>query len=63
MAAEGDIPHGWELRQSESSGKAYYYNVYTKMSQWEKPIQPAPGQVRWERLRELQPPASPLQTN
>ena len=40
-----DLPAGWEVRQSRSSGKDYYYNVYTDVSVWEKPVAPPPGQV------------------
>ena len=44
--AAGDVPTGWELRESRSSSKAYYYNTFTGGTQWEKPIAPGPGQVR-----------------
>ena len=48
MAA--DLPQGWETRTS-SSGKGYYFNIYTKASQWESPVRPVPGKVN-ERERE-----------
>ena len=41
-----DLPHGWERRQSRSSGKEYYYNLYTDASMWEKPETPPPGKVK-----------------
>ena len=41
-----DLPAGWEKRQSRSSGKEYYYNIYTDASVWERPAAPPPGQVR-----------------
>ena len=40
-----DLPAGWERRQSRSSGKEYYYNIYTDASVWETPIEPPAGQV------------------
>ena len=40
-----DLPAGWEVRRSRSSGKDYYYNIYTDVSVWEKPVAPPPGQV------------------
>nr|QZL12173.1 dodo [Limnoporus dissortis] len=39
--ADEDLPSGWEKRLSRSTGQAYYLNVYTKESQWEKPEKPA----------------------
>ena len=39
-----DLP-GWEQRRSRSSGKDYYYNIYTGASVWEKPAAPHPEQV------------------
>lgn len=41
-----DLPAGWEQRTSRSSGKEYFYNVYTDASVWEKPVAPPPGKVR-----------------
>nr|QZL12175.1 dodo [Rhagovelia obesa] len=35
--ADEDLPSGWEKRLSRSTGQAYYLNVYSKESQWEKP--------------------------
>jgi hypothetical protein len=40
-----DLPAGWERRQSRSSGKEYYYNIYTDASVWETPVEPPAGQV------------------
>lgn len=50
MAAR-DLPQGWEQRTSSSSGKTFYFNIYTKGSQWEVPQGPGPGQVGEERMR------------
>lgn len=44
MASEA--PPGWEVRDSRSSGKVYYYNTYTGSTQWDKPAVPGKGQVR-----------------
>lgn len=40
-----DLPQGWEKKQSRSSGKVYYLNIYTKASHWEAPSPVPPGQV------------------
>lgn len=40
-----DLPQGWELRQSRSSGRDFYFNIYTKGSQWEVPLPVQPGEV------------------
>lgn len=32
-----NLPDGWVMRTSKSTGKAYYYNVETNESQWDKP--------------------------
>ncbi|CAI8008738.1 Peptidyl-prolyl cis-trans isomerase NIMA-interacting 1 [Geodia barretti] len=45
-----DLPAGWERRQSRSSGKEYYYNIYTDASVWETPIEPPAGQVQASHL-------------
>ena len=45
MATESSLPKGWMEKKSTSKDKVYYYNEYTKMTQWEKPLSPAPGQV------------------
>ena len=39
------LPQGWEERQSKSSGRPYYYNIYTKATQWDTPTIVSPGQV------------------
>ncbi|XP_033732774.1 peptidyl-prolyl cis-trans isomerase pin1-like [Pecten maximus] len=36
-----DLPAGWEMKMSRSSGQEYYLNVYTKESQWDRPTKPA----------------------
>ncbi|XP_071492264.1 peptidyl-prolyl cis-trans isomerase NIMA-interacting 1-like [Diadema setosum] len=58
-----DLPEGWEERYSRShNGQVYYYNVLTKVSQWEKPDGPPKGQVQCSHLlvkhRESRRPAS-----
>ncbi|RWS03305.1 peptidyl-prolyl cis-trans isomerase NIMA-interacting 1-like protein [Dinothrombium tinctorium] len=35
------LPKGWEKRISRSTGQVYYLNVYTKESQWERPVSEA----------------------
>ena len=53
MATESSLPKGWMERKSTSKDKVYYYNEYTKMTQWEKPLSPAPGQVSAAHARVL----------
>ncbi|KAI8482402.1 PREDICTED: peptidyl-prolyl cis-trans isomerase NIMA-interacting 1-like [Branchiostoma belcheri] len=50
MGDQEDLPEGWEKRVSKSQGRAYYLNVYTKQSQWEKPTDAATSQVRCSHL-------------
>ncbi|KAH7636715.1 (peptidyl-prolyl cis/trans isomerase) NIMA-interacting 1 dodo [Dermatophagoides farinae] len=38
---DGPLPKGWEKRVSRSTGQAYYLNIYTKESQWDRPTQEA----------------------
>ena len=40
-----ELPGGWEQRKSRSSGRDYYYNVYTDASVWDRPTAPPPGNV------------------
>ena len=42
-----DLPPGWEVRTSKSTGKDYYFNHYTKESMWERP---SSDQVRASHL-------------
>ncbi len=39
------LPEGWELKESRSSGRSFYFNNFTKASLWEKPATLTPGQV------------------
>ncbi len=39
------LPQGWEERVSKSSGRNYFYNTYTKSTQWDTPDSVPPGQV------------------
>ena len=48
-AGSGDLMTGWEVRESRSKGKVYYYNTYTGATQWEKPSPLGPGQV-WSTI-------------
>ena len=41
-----NVASGWELRESRSSGKSYYYNTYTGGTQWDMPATPGKGQVQ-----------------
>jgi len=34
---EETLPKGWEKRYSRSTSQAYYLNIYTKESQWDRP--------------------------
>ena len=36
-----DLPKGWEKRVSRSTGQAYYLNIHTKESQWDRPTEEA----------------------
>lgn len=36
-----DLPSGWVMRTSKSTGKVYYFNLQTNESQWEKPSGPS----------------------
>ncbi|XP_005184062.1 putative peptidyl-prolyl cis-trans isomerase dodo [Musca domestica] len=42
---EKNIPEGWEVRTSRSTGLTYYLNIYTKESQWDLPTEPAKKEV------------------
>ena len=44
------LPKGWELRHSRSSDKPFYFNIYTKSSQWEKPPFVKSGEVTTRNL-------------
>lgn len=44
------LPQGWELRHSRSSDKPFYFNIYTKSSQWEKPPFVKSGEVTTRNL-------------
>lgn len=50
MAAGEFLPKGWEKRESRSSGRTFYFNIYTKASQWESPSIPSPGDVQASHL-------------
>ncbi|KAL3117952.1 hypothetical protein niasHT_005195 [Heterodera trifolii] len=38
---EHPLPKGWEKRMSRSSGREYYFNVFSQKSQWERPTRDA----------------------
>lgn len=40
----GEVPDGWETKESRRTGQIYYVNKYTKESQWETPTEPATKQ-------------------
>ncbi|XP_013099779.1 putative peptidyl-prolyl cis-trans isomerase dodo [Stomoxys calcitrans] len=42
---EKNVPEGWEIRTSRSTGLTYYLNIYTKESQWDMPTEPAKKEV------------------
>lgn len=44
-----DLPPGWELKTSKSTGKDYFFNRNTKESSWERPSSDY-GQVRASHL-------------
>lgn len=48
------LPEGWEKRESRSSGKSFYFNLFTKASQWEPPASVGPGEVEIKLLSLLQ---------
>lgn len=39
------LPQGWEQRESKSSGRQFYFNEYTKASQWDPPAAVQDGEV------------------
>uniref|UniRef100_T1J7S1 Peptidyl-prolyl cis-trans isomerase n=1 Tax=Strigamia maritima TaxID=126957 RepID=T1J7S1_STRMM len=39
--SDDELPQGWEKRMSRSTGQAYYLNINTKESQWDRPTKPA----------------------
>ncbi|XP_038046175.1 peptidyl-prolyl cis-trans isomerase Pin1-like [Patiria miniata] len=44
--ADNDLPEGWEVHHSKSQGgRKYYLNIYTKASQWDKPMAAAVNAV------------------
>ncbi|XP_072015967.1 uncharacterized protein [Amphiura filiformis] len=45
-----NLPEGWEMRTSRSTGRDYYMNIYTKTSQWEVPTEKAPKEVKCSHL-------------
>ena len=44
---EKPLPKGWEKRLSRSSGREFYFNVFTQRSQWDRPTKDA-GEVAKE---------------
>ncbi|XP_078612308.1 peptidyl-prolyl cis-trans isomerase NIMA-interacting 1-like [Branchiostoma floridae x Branchiostoma japonicum] len=50
MGDQEDLPDGWVKKVSNSQGRAYYFNVHTKESQWEKPTDAAASQMRCSHL-------------
>ncbi|XP_022107757.1 peptidyl-prolyl cis-trans isomerase Pin1-like [Acanthaster planci] len=49
--ADNDLPEGWEVHYSKSQGgRKYYLNIYTKESQWDKPMAAAVKAVRCSHL-------------
>ena len=48
-----ELPGGWEQRKSRSSGRDYYYNVYTDASVWDRPTAPPPGNVNRKLYKSL----------
>ncbi|XP_034945858.1 putative peptidyl-prolyl cis-trans isomerase dodo [Chelonus insularis] len=39
--ANEELPKGWEKRLSRSTGQHYYFNTYTRESQWDVPTKAA----------------------
>jgi NIMA-interacting peptidyl-prolyl cis-trans isomerase 1 len=65
--ASNNLPEGWEIRESRSSGRSFYFNAFTKGSQWDKPPTVGPGEVQASHLlvkhRESRRPSSWKQDN
>ena len=46
-----NLPDGWVMRTSKSTGKTYYFNLHTNESQWDKPSgESQEGKVRASHL-------------
>jgi len=56
-AQKGVLPHGWLEYSDEASGRAYYYNVHTKVTTWYKPTgavpPPPPESARTSEAEEM----------
>lgn len=47
------LPPGWVALESQTAGVYYYYNTYTGVTQWERPVVP---------VHPAAPPAPPATT-
>lgn len=45
-----DLPAGWEVRTSKSTGREYFFNRQTNASTWDRPTEAASDQVRASHL-------------
>ena len=46
-----NLPDGWVMKTSKSTGRTYYFNIHTNESQWDKPSDGAEeGKVRASHL-------------
>ena len=47
-AADPPLPTGWEEKTDPRSGKNYYINYTTKVTQWERPTELIVSAIQWE---------------
>lgn len=45
-----DLPAGWEVKTSKSTGREYFFNRQTNASSWDRPTEAASDQVRASHL-------------
>lgn len=62
LSSGTDLPSGWVKKESRTSKKAYYFNIHTNASQWERPEPLPSGMVQASHIlvkhRESRRPSS-----
>jgi len=51
MSNHVELPEGWIKKESRSSGRPYYCNKYTQVTQWERPTAPVKKPERAESVQ------------